>query len=148
LLLERVSWLCRDNRIDGEGDGTCEIVFSNRSNMSYEDIRTYLSHLIAKSGTQPQEVQIDPAVIIPDQIKAVEHSKLAGLQAADAVASSMHFAVKRNIYGECEPTYCERLKSTFYRHKDSLQGYGIKVWPETIEALQTKAPEAKHLEGL
>lgn len=148
LLLERVSWLCRDHRIEDEGDGTCEVVFSNRSNMSYQEIRDYLRHLIAQSGTQPNEVQIDPAVIKPEQIKAVEHSKLAGLQAADAVASSIHFAVKRNIYGESEPAYSKLLTKTFYRHKDSLQGYGIKLWPDSLEAVQTKAPEAKHLEGL
>ena len=38
LLLERVSWLGRDQRRPGEGDGFTEVIFSNRSNMSYEDI--------------------------------------------------------------------------------------------------------------
>ncbi|NBD38674.1 MAG: DUF3800 domain-containing protein [Verrucomicrobia bacterium] len=148
LLLERVSWLCRDHRIDGEGDGSCDIIFSNRSNMSYEQIQSYLRHLIDQSGPLPQDVQIEPTAIRPEQIKAVEHSKLAGLQAADAVASSMHFAVKRNRYGESEPAYSRLLTKTFYRHKGSLQGYGIKLWPDTLAELKTKAPEAKHLEGL
>jgi hypothetical protein len=148
LLLERVSWLCRDHRAGGEGDGTCDIIFSNRSNMSYEEIQNYLKHLIERSGSLPQEVQIDASVIQPTQIKAVEHSKLAGLQAADAVASSMHFAVKRNRYGESEPVYSRLLTKTFYRHKNTLQGYGIKLWPDTLAEVQTKAPEAKHLEGL
>jgi hypothetical protein len=148
LLLERVSWLCRDHRNDDEGDGSCEIVFSNRSNMSYEDISAYLQHLISQSGTLPQEVQMDPTIIQLDQIRAIEHSKLAGLQAADAVASSMHFAVKRNLYGESEPAYARLLTKTFYRHKAGLQGYGIKLWPDSLAIVQTKAPEAKYLEGL
>lgn len=148
LLLERVSWLCRDHQIAGEGDGTCDIVFSNRSNMSYEEIQCYLQHLIDQSGSLPQEVQIDPTVIQPRAIKAVEHSKLAGLQAADAVASSMHFVVKRNIYGESEPAYSRLLTKTFYRHKNNLQGYGIKLWPDSLAVLKNKAPEVKHLEGL
>jgi len=38
LLLERVSWLGRDQRRPGEGDGFTEVIFSNRSNMSYEDM--------------------------------------------------------------------------------------------------------------
>src|SRR3954470_10707878 len=39
-LLERVSWFCRDHRRAGDGgDGSVEVVFSNRRNMSYEDIR-------------------------------------------------------------------------------------------------------------
>ena len=28
------------------------------------------------------------------------------------------------------------------------KGYGIKLWPDTLAEVQTKAPEAKHLEGL
>lgn len=148
LLLERLSWLCRDHYIDGEGDRTCEVVFSNRSNMSYEDISSYLNHLIENAGSQPNEVQIEPHIIRPDEIRAVEHSKLAGLQAADAVASSMHFAVKRNIYGEAEPTYAGHLRKTFYRNKGQLHGYGIKLWPDPLNITQTKAPEAINLEGL
>lgn len=148
LLLERVSWLCRNHQIEGEGDGTCDIIFSNRSNMSYEEVQNYLQHLIDQSGTLPQEVQIDPSVIHPCEIKAIEHSKLAGLQAADAIASSMHFAVKRNIYGESEPAYSRLLTKTFYRHKSTLLGYGVKLWPDSLDTVQTKAPEVKNLEGL
>lgn len=148
LLLERISWLCRDHYIQDEGDRTCEVVFSNRSIMSYEDMRSYLRHLIENVGQQPQDVQIDPAIIRPNEIRAVEHSKLAGLQAADAVASSLHFAVKRNLYGETETTYASHLRKTFYRHKSQLQGYGIKLWPDSLETVQTKAPEAVNLEGL
>lgn len=148
LLLERASWLCRDHHIEGEGDGTCEAVFSNRSNMSYTDIRDYLKLLIARYGSQPQDVQIHPDVIKPQQILAIEHSKLAGLQAADAVASSMHFAVKRNLYGETETSYSRLLTKTLYRHKDTPHGYGIKLWPEPFNVLKTKAPEVMNLEGL
>jgi hypothetical protein len=41
-LLERVSWLCRDHRRPTEGDGRAEIIFSNRSEMKYEEFRDYL----------------------------------------------------------------------------------------------------------
>jgi hypothetical protein len=148
LLIERVSWLCRDYRNNDEGDGTCDIVFSNRSNMSYEEIREYIQHLLDRSGDLPQEVQIDRSAINPKQIHAVEHSRLAGLQAADAIASSLHFAVKRNRYGETEPGYAQLLKKTFYRHRGEVQGYGIKTWPDSLNIAKTKAPEAENLEGL
>ena len=36
LLVERVSWLCRDNADRGTGDCTADFVFSNRSAMSYD----------------------------------------------------------------------------------------------------------------
>lgn len=74
LLLERVSWLGRDQRRLGEGDGFTEVIFSNRSNMSYEDIRTYLRLLLKQAEANPSQVQLDPTVIDPERISAVEHS--------------------------------------------------------------------------
>jgi len=148
MLLERVSWLCRDHREPGEGDGFAEIVFSNRSNMSYDDIREYLRLLIRQHDGDPQKVQIDPTVIDPERIRSVEHSKLAGLQVADAVASGLHFAVKVNRYGETETGYLPHLKKSIYRHQKTALGYGIKVWPEDFATLKAKAPETVSLEGL
>ena len=147
LLLERVSWLGRDHRRTGEGDGIVEVIFSNRSNMSYEDIRVYLRLLRKQAEANPQQVQLDPTVIDPERIRAVEHSKLAGLQVADAVASGFHFAVKVNRYGETETGYLAHLRKSIYRHKGEANGYGIKVWPEDLAAVKAKAPEASNLEG-
>lgn len=46
LLIERVSWLCRDYYRPGDtGNGLAELIFSNRSAMSYEDLRDYLRRL-------------------------------------------------------------------------------------------------------
>jgi hypothetical protein len=148
LLLERVSWLCREHRRPGEGDGFTDIIFSNRSNMSYEEIRSYLRLLRQRAADNPEGVQLDPTAIDPERISTVEHSKLAGLQVADAVASSAYLAVKRNRYGEAEPAYLSLLAKTIYRHKGIALGYGLKVWPEDIETIKTKAPEAVNLEGL
>ena len=148
LLLERVSWLCRDQRRVGEGDGFAEVIFSNRSNMSYEDIRTYLQLLLKQSESNPQQVQIDRTVIDPNRIRAVEHSKLAGLQVADAVASGFHFALKVNRYGETETGYLPHLKKTIYRHKGVAVGYGLKLWSGDLATVKIKAPEAIILEGL
>ena len=148
LLLERISWLCRDRRRAGEGDGFTEVVFSNRSNMSYEDIRVYLRLLLKQAEANPEQVQIDGTVIDPERIHSVEHSKLAGLQVADAVASGFHFAVKVNRYGETETSYLTHLTKTIYRHKGETMGYGLKVWPEDFETVKSKAPEAANLGGL
>ncbi len=78
----------------------------------------------------------------------MEHSKLAGLQVADAVASGFHFAVKVNRYGKTESGYLLHLKKTLYRHQTQTMGYGIKVWPEDYETVKSKAPEANSLGGL
>ena len=148
MLLERVSWLCRDQRRAGEGDGFTEVIFSNRSNMSYAEIRDYLRLLRQQSEVNPQQVQIDQSVIDPDRIRSVDHAKLAGLQVADAVASGLHFAVKVNKYGESEPSYLPHLKKSLYRHNGQVLGYGIKVWPEDFSTVKAKAPEAENLGGL
>lgn len=148
LLLERVSWLCRDLRECGEGDGFAEVIFSNRSNMSYEEIRDYLRLLRRQAATDPMAVQVDPTVIDPQRIRAVEHSKLAGLQVADAVASGIHFALRVNRYGETETAYLRHLQSTLYRWKREVMGYGLKFWPEDFATIKSKAPEAGNFEGL
>jgi hypothetical protein len=44
----------------------------------------------------------------------VEHSKLAGLQVADAVASGLHFALKVNRYRETETSSLSHLKRTIF----------------------------------
>ncbi len=148
LLLERVSWLCRDQIKEGDGDGFCEVIFSNRSNMSYEEIRDYLRRLLKEVEGGSEEVQIDWKVIDPDRIRSVEHSRLAGLQVADAVASGIHSAVKVNQYGETESAYIAHLKKTIYRHKEVVLGYGLKLWPEDLVTTKRKAPEVSNLEGL
>ncbi len=45
-LIERISWYCRDSRSPSDfGDGSVEIVFSNPSGMSYEELRRYIDTL-------------------------------------------------------------------------------------------------------
>lgn len=133
LLVERVSWLCRDTRKDNEGDGSCQLIFSNRSAMSYEDLRNYLLQLKDKPGS---DARIDWDAIKPEKVRAVNHDQLAGLQMADAVASSHFFAVNLTQYGEVEDRYFSMLRPTIYRHAKSGElGYGLKFWPGSLETL-------------
>ncbi len=141
-LLERVSWLCRDHAADGPGGGTAHVVFSNRSIMSYDELRAYLRLL--KDQSDPMDVRVDWSVIDPDRVEAVNHDQLAGLQIADAVASSLYYAVQLNRYGEVEEKYTQMLRPTFYRHKGKALGYGVKFWPAEVEALKMTNP---HLRG-
>ena len=127
LLLERVSWCCRDNRQADDGDGTAELIFSNRSAMSYDDLRSYLGHLRATSTEK--DIRIDWDVVSPDAVRAVNHDQLAGLQFADAVASGTWRAVSLNPYGNAEPRYLELLSRVIYRNKKTASGYGLKFWP-------------------
>ncbi|MDQ8188074.1 DUF3800 domain-containing protein [Pelagicoccus sp. SDUM812002] len=147
LLLERTSWLCRDHRKKDEGNGFADIIFSNRSIMSYEEIKDCLRVLLEQSDPNLAQVQIEKSVIDPTRIRSVEHGKLAGLQVADAVASGVHFAVKRNLYGESEPSYLQHLKRSVYRHEGKAFGYGFKFWPDDFETVKQKAPEVENFES-
>ncbi len=131
LLLERVSWLCRDHRREGdEGDGTVDVVFSNRRNMSYEDIRTYLDVLRARGDTG-----IDWNVIRREQVHSLPHDQRRGLQIVDAVASSYWYALNPNAYGHTEDRYARILHPLAYAHRRKHAGYGTKFFPAEVEAL-------------
>lgn len=147
LLLERVSWLCRDHRIEGKGDGSAEIVFSNRGQMSYDELRQYLMTLREMSAGG--RINIEWAVVNPEQVRAVQHSQMAGLQLADAVASSAFAAVNANQFGDTESRYLLEALPVAYRHQRQLLGYGIKFWPDDFAALKTQIPQLAVLtEGL
>lgn len=127
LMLERVSWLCRDHRRTDEGDGRVELVFSNRSAMSYDDLRTYLRRLREDPSASRN---IEWSVLDPELLRAVNHDQLAGLQLADAVASGVFYAVHRTQYGEVEDRYLRLLGRTVYRRDGGLEGFGLKFWCE------------------
>lgn len=125
LLLERVSWLCRDHHKTGEGNGRAELIFSNRSAMSYDDLRNYL-HQLKTDATH--DVRIDWNVVDPVLVSAINHDQLAGLQLADAVATSVFYAVHKNQYGEVEERYLKLVAPIIYRREGKLEGYGLKFW--------------------
>lgn len=131
-LSERVSWYCRDHRTPRDvGDGTAQIVFSNRSGMSYKEIKDYLDLL--QQRTNILEVRIDWSAIKPDKIAACIPGTRMGLQIADAVASSFFYAVQPSQYGFTEDKYARMLKPVVYHHEGCYQGYGIKLWPREAD---------------
>ncbi len=120
-LLERVGRLCRDGR-PRAGDGTAEVVFSNRSGMSYEDLIESM-RIDRFEGT----------AIRHDQIYAHAAGRRTGLQIADAVASGFFKAVEPTDYGHTEDRYARMLKPVLYRKEGVYQGYGLKLWPQPKE---------------
>lgn len=150
LLLERVSWLCRDNSEGNGHKGEVELIFSNRGSMSYADVCSYLSLLKTKPSNQ---VRIDWDVIDPANVDTKIHSQLAGLQAVDAVAYSTYAAVEKNKYGMVDTGYLEMIKGLLYRHKDqwgnqTFWNYGLKLWPDGLEKTVAANPYLKELAAL
>jgi hypothetical protein len=137
-LLERVSWYCRDHRTKADaGDGTAEIIFSNRSGMAYSELRSYLGYLRNNSGHF--EVTIDWSVVSEALVTSYPPGKRMGLQIADAVAGSFFYGVEQSQWGFNEPRYASMLAPAVYGRKGIHMGYGVKIWPR--EAMQLLTDE-------
>jgi hypothetical protein len=115
-LLERVSWLVRDAGPGDCGDGTAELIFSNRSSMSYRelDVRIEFAYLGARKTYTPE--------------------KRAGLQAADAFAGAVWNALEVNPHGFAETRYLATFLPVVWRRAGRTLGYGIKIAPREAEA--------------
>lgn len=137
-LLERVSWYCREHRLsDDKGDGSAEVVFSNRSGMSYKELCQYLLRL----EVEPKVFRgIEWDVIRPDQILAYSAGRRMGLQIADAVASGFFKAVEPSRLGFTEDRYARMLKPVVFRHKNRYLGYGLKFFPREVDEVIDEEP--------
>jgi hypothetical protein len=124
---------CRDHRTArDQGDGRCQVFLSNRSGMSYDELRGYFSHLKANTGLF--DIRIDWSVVDTALVSARSAGRLMGLQIADAVASSFFYAFEDSRLGFTEDRYARMLKPVIYRHQGSSAGYGVKIWPRETDA--------------
>ncbi|HUT99165.1 MAG TPA: DUF3800 domain-containing protein [bacterium] len=135
-LLERVSWLARDSGKGSVGDGKIELVFSNRSGMSYEKLDQYLRKL-KNQRDSGIDIRIEFDFLDLEGRKTWRPGKSAGLQAADAYAGSLFNALEPNRYGNVETRYIATFKPVIYNRQGNTWGYGIKITPrEAIEGVK------------
>lgn len=147
MLVERISWYCRDNRRkDNDGDGSVRLVFSNRASLDYEALRDYLKYL--ENNRIALDYRADVKVIRPDEMETYTHGRRVGLQLADAVASSFFYAVEPNAFGQTEDGYARLLLTRAYRHNRRLWGYGVKLMPREAEEARRKGLILRDLERL
>ena len=102
--------------------------------MSYDELRSYLHQL--RADTERKDIRVDWDVINPDRVKAVNHDQLAGLQLADAVATSIYYAVTPSFYGDIEDRYLQLIARNIYRHEHRVEGYGLKFWCTEREVIE------------
>ncbi|MCX7021788.1 MAG: DUF3800 domain-containing protein [bacterium] len=135
-LLERVSWLARDAGKGSVGDGKVELVFSNRSGMSYEKLDRYLRKLKSQRDSGV-DVRIEFDFIDLEGRKTWRPGKCAGLQAADAYAGALFNALEPNRFDNVETKYIAKFKQVIYNRQGNIWGYGIKITPrEAIEGVK------------
>jgi len=129
-LVERLSWLARDRHNVGKwgGDGTSELVFSNRQGMSYDEMRDYL-RLLAKRQEAGQDIRIEFAHVPVTRLRTQTPGKSMGLQLADAAAGAFFNALERDQFGNTEPRYLQIVSPVLYRHNQNVHGYGLKIVP-------------------
>jgi hypothetical protein len=77
-------------------------------------------------------------VIDIDRIEALDHSRRAGLQLADVIASSFAAGVETDKYGNCEPRYAEILRRTAYCRNNNYLSYGVKLVPRLEDAAMSE----------
>jgi hypothetical protein len=130
-LVERISWLARDRHNPDKwgGDGTTELLFSNRQGMSYDEMRDYL-RLLNKQQQAGQDIRIDFEKVPVEKLKTQTPGKSMGLQLADASAGAFFNALERDKFGNTEPRYIQTMTSVLYRENKNLQGYGLKIVPK------------------
>ncbi len=119
-LLERVSWLVRDESSNCGKKGNVNIVFSNRKQMKIEKIRQYLMEL-----KEEKNISIEWDVI--GNIDVKNHEQLAGLQFADVFATAFRrYGYEGDRLG-VETSYIKILQPFLYKHGSKIPNYGIKI---------------------
>ena len=133
LLVERISWFCRDNR-SGQS-GLVRMIFANRTNLSYDELRQYIDRVRNYTANNIHWPVIDTDLIQPQQ-----PANRICLQIADAVASGILAAVEYSPYGFTESRYVETIKPRVYCRFGKYRSYGMKFFPKIADEMAGQAP--------
>jgi hypothetical protein len=140
-LAERIALCChQETTVTDEGDGTCDLILSNRATMDYDALRRFMTEFIGPDSALGQ-FQNPGHVIQAEQIETYQHGQRMGLQIADAIASSHYFALEKDGYGMTEDGYATLLAPCLYCEDGEPMDSGLTIGsasPEIREALQKK----------
>lgn len=117
--------------------------------MSYDDIRSYLDGLIANEalkvgGERIHDIRLNGEIIKTSQIQTFTSGKRAGLQIADAVASSCFYGLEPSRVGYIESRYVEMLKPVIYTRGGKTLSYGMKFFPVGIDQIANEDTRLKN----
>ena len=128
-LLERISWACRDTDLKlPEENKYCEIVFSKRGALRYENFQSYMEKLRANPKlfhSRAEWIHIDPRHIVSE-----DHSdRNLGHLIVDHFASAVGSAVEFKTFGSFDDRYVRLWSQRIYRPNKKALNNGIKIWP-------------------
>ncbi|ATE52103.1 hypothetical protein CNX65_01370 [Actinosynnema pretiosum] len=124
-LLERLSWLARDN------GRVLNYTMAHIVRFKIAKLRVYEAKLRAEPGCRIEWPWLDPRGGQIDQ-----PSRLEELQLADLAASATGAAFNADDFGNTETRYLRQLAPRLYRRNGNLLSYGLKLHPsgETTKA--------------
>ncbi len=131
-LVERISWCCRDWH-SSPHPHRVELVFANRASLKPDNLREYFDEL--EQNRERLDYHAENNLDL-NNIAVLSSGRRLGLQIADAVASSVFYAVQPNNFGMTEEGYLKLIWSRVYQHKGQIWGYGIKIFPREAEELR------------
>ena len=128
LLVERV---CKYAERKG---ALVNLIFENRSSISYKDLRDYLTFMTDYPGPYGRSPTIPRRMIKSVEPHNKEVKKL--LQVADACSGALYDALDINQYGNVESSYLLGLANKFHRPNGRLWGFGLKLFPRSMQAVR------------
>jgi len=128
LLVERI---CKYAERQG---ARVNLIFENRSSISYKDLRDYLTFMTDFPGPFSRRPTIPRRIIKSVEPHNKEVKKL--LQVADACSGALKDALEINQFGDVEESYLIGLADKFDRVNGRLWGYGLKLFPRSVRAIQ------------
>jgi len=136
LLLERVSWICRDTaRKNSCPKCLSKIIFEHRKKLSHQDLVDYFMHLrnidsrdswIARNQA---DIRIHWPAIDDNHLVSAQKHQFTGLQLADLAASGVRSGLEIDRYGLTEHRYGKLLAPTTYSRSGNFLSYGMKFFP-------------------
>lgn len=131
ILLDRVARFCRAQPPDPSAPvRRAKLVISTLGSLSQAKLNASIASPLAVPGLKAPG--LDSTIIEPSEIHLRPTGQRAGLQIADAVASSILQAVQPSQYGFAEPRYLQMLRGVLHRHATAgYEGYGLSFEPTT-----------------
>lgn len=124
LLIERV---CKYAERQG---ARVNLIFENRSSISYKDLCGYLTTVFPGPYRTP--------TIKQETLKSLEAQNKQTrklLQVADICSGALYDALEINQYGDIEESYLLSLADKFDRVNGKLWGYGLKLFPRPAKEI-------------
>lgn len=134
LLIERITWMVRDgNKARAEDDSRVRIVFSERKNTAYDQLRKYVNYVQDNKGIVQSKAEWSH--IDCDHIVTTPHHTCTPLQSADFIAGSVASAIELNKkYGTTDDRFMIPLSRRAYSYHNKVRNNGLKIYPSQSES--------------